>query len=73
VIQFDNARTEFREKVTPDELVNIDLTVEAPAEPGRYLIEIDLVKEYVAWFKERGSETVQLPFVVLEPTSTKKG
>lgn len=30
------------------------LTVQAPAAPGRYVLRIDLVRERVAWFSERG-------------------
>ncbi len=41
--------------------------VEAPSEPGRYLLELDLVFEHVAWFSQRGAETHRLPVRVVAP------
>jgi hypothetical protein len=39
--------------------------VEAPAEPGAYLLELDLVWEDVAWFGERsGGRTFRAPVEV---------
>lgn len=35
------------------------LAVQAPADPGRYILTVDLVREGVAWFSERG--VVPLP------------
>ncbi|MCB1009312.1 MAG: hypothetical protein KDB94_10505 [Acidobacteria bacterium] len=42
------------------------LEVEAPAEPGRYLLELDLVRERVAWFSHRNpGSTLRVPVDVL--------
>jgi len=73
MLRFDNVRTPLPRRIPPNDSVGLQLLIQAPERAGHYLLEIDLVTESVAWFKERGSETVQLPFVVLEPTSTKKG
>jgi SAM-dependent methyltransferase len=40
------------------------LVVTSPATEGRYLLEIDLVQEDVAWFSERGSAPLRLPVIV---------
>jgi SAM-dependent methyltransferase len=37
----------------------------APSAPGRYLLEIDVVQELVAWFKDKGSQSVRVPCTVL--------
>ena len=42
----------------------IELLVEAPAEPGAYEIDVDLVHEGVTWFAERRQRTVRLPLTV---------
>ena len=31
----------------------------APAEPGRYRLEFDMVSEHLAWFEDLGSEVVR--------------
>jgi hypothetical protein len=60
VIQFDNARTSFATRVEPDESRIIHLRFSAPDEPDPYLLEIDLVKQGVTWFKDRGSAAARL-------------
>ena len=39
----------------PNEEADIPLTITAPANPGDYSLEIDLVQEMVNWFSEKGS------------------
>jgi hypothetical protein len=42
------------------------LEIEAPATPGRYLLELDLVRERVAWFSHRNpGTTLRVPVDVL--------
>jgi len=44
------------------------LEIEAPATPGRYLLELDLVRERVAWFSHRNpGSTLRVPVDVLPP------
>jgi hypothetical protein len=33
----------------------------APAEPGRYVVEIDLVHEGISWFAHKGSNSLRFP------------
>ena len=40
------------------------LSMRAPAEPGRYVAEIDLVHEGVTWFERKGSPTLRFPVEV---------
>jgi len=41
--------------VRPGEEVEVPLVVTAPAAPGEYTLQIDLVQEMVAWFNDKGS------------------
>jgi hypothetical protein len=43
------------------------LTVRAPLESGKYVLEIDLVQERVCWFAEKASPTAQETIVVAGP------
>lgn len=39
------------------EAADMTLQVTAPKDPGEYSLEVDMVQEQVAWFKEKGSPT----------------
>jgi SAM-dependent methyltransferase len=60
----DDGRAMLPATLAPGESCDVDLTVQAPAAPGEYLLEIDLVQEQVCWFAERGSKTARVPIVV---------
>jgi hypothetical protein len=44
----------------PGEEVELPLVVTAPARPGEYQLELDMVQEQVAWFREKGSQPLRL-------------
>ncbi len=46
--------------VAPGESVVIDMRMDAPAEPGSYRLEFDMVSEHLAWFEDLGSEVIRL-------------
>jgi len=48
----------------PGEITKLTLTVNAPAAPGDYLLESDMLQEGVSWFGLTGSPTVRLPVEV---------
>jgi hypothetical protein len=45
----------------------LGLVVTVPPHPGEYLLELDMVQELVAWFKDRDSPAVRLPMRVTSP------
>ena len=45
--------------VAPGESVTIEIAMRAPAAPGRYRLEFDMVSEHLAWFEDLGSEVVR--------------
>ena len=48
----DGLRTGFTRDVGPGERILVPLDVVAPPEPGRYVLEVDLVHEDVRWFAQ---------------------
>jgi len=52
---FDDARARLPRTIGPGESFEVPLRVQAPGEPGEYLLEVDLVQELVCWFAEKGS------------------
>jgi hypothetical protein len=49
-VVLDSARTLFSAPVRPGESILQHMTVQAPSEAGRYVLELDLVHELVRWF-----------------------
>jgi 4-amino-4-deoxy-L-arabinose transferase-like glycosyltransferase len=57
----DDGRSALLRNLEPGETVELPLTVNAPASPGPYVLEIDLLQEGVTWFGLTGSQTVKIP------------
>jgi hypothetical protein len=49
----------------PDASVNVEMTVTAPVEKGRYNLKFDLVSEGIDWFEACGSQTTTKSLVVI--------
>ena len=60
----DNLRNFFKEQLKPGEERIVGLSIMAPEETGRYLIEIDIVWEGVTWFKDKGNPTTIVKLLV---------
>lgn len=48
----------------PMHLVQLPLVITTPEEPGRYILELDMVQEGVTWFKDKGSEPTRVRVTV---------
>jgi len=57
VLRFDNPRYPLPGVIGPGERADLSLAFNAPLESGDYLLELDMVREGEAWFKEEGSPT----------------
>ena len=66
---FDDARALLPRTIGPGERFQVPLRVQAPGEPGEYLLEIDLVQEFVCWFAEKGSNTARSAVKVNQRTA----
>jgi hypothetical protein len=64
MLEYDNVRTSFNKKIGTDESVMVDLMVSPPSKKGEFFLEVDMVKEKVAWFKNKGSKTIRIPLSV---------
>ena len=49
----------------PGEETEVPLAITAPKEPGEYILEIDVVQEQVAWFRDKGSPTARTKMTVV--------
>jgi hypothetical protein len=65
-LKFENARTSLPRPILPGEEIELAIRVKAPLDKGAYLVEIDIVREGLAWFKDSGGRTLVLPLLVEE-------
>jgi uncharacterized membrane protein len=59
LLLFDPLRTNLPHRVEPGQEVDLRAWVRTPTEPGRYILEWDMVREGDAWFGERGAEMLR--------------
>lgn len=60
IVVRDDGRVSLPKDLPPTHDVVLPLVVQVPAEPGSYILELDMVQEMVTWFKDRGSKTTKL-------------
>ena len=59
-------RGDFLRPVAPGDSAAITVAVTAPAEPGSYRLQLDLVQEMVAWFEDKGAPRLVIPVRVTQ-------
>ena len=55
VVDFNGTRSQLPRELGPADQCRVQMTVDAPAKAGRYVLAIDLVREGVTWFSETGA------------------
>jgi hypothetical protein len=80
MLAITDGRAELPHRIAPGEALELDLAVRAPTTTGSCTLEVDLVHELIAWFKDRGSSTASVPIRVegqpaeaTAPPSTDRG
>jgi len=64
VVLYDGIRTPLPHLMKPNAEVELYPKVQVPDRPGNYVIEFDLVREWITWFAQKGSETVKMKLKV---------
>ncbi|MFQ6015954.1 MAG: DUF2079 domain-containing protein [Anaerolineae bacterium] len=64
VYEWDGQRTSFHHIVKPGESLTVAAMLITPQEPGRYILEWDLVREEMTWFSRQGGKTMRIAVVV---------
>ena len=65
MVSQDDGRAPLLQVVPPGLHWPVLMTMRAPANAGRYVLEIDLVHEGISWFGHKGSSTLRLPVDVM--------
>lgn len=65
MLEEDNIRTPFNKIMKPGDSAIVDLIVYAPPKKGKYYLEVDIVKERIAWFSKKGGlKTILIPLSI---------
>jgi hypothetical protein len=67
VVVADGLRTPLGREVAPLEEISLDARVQFPSEPGQYILQMDMVHEFVVWFHWMGSPVYET-LVEAKPT-----
>ncbi len=62
--ELDFLRVALPRDVAPGEALELSFAFQAPARPGSYALELDMVDEGIAWFEKRGSRTARVELLV---------
>ena len=73
MVQFDNRRIPLPETVKPGRSIHMKAAVQSPLSQGTYILEFDLLREGVAWFKDYGSRTAEVILKVNKREWDEKG
>jgi hypothetical protein len=63
-VVLDDGRSPLTFAVLPGQTADLELLITAPAKPGTYILEIDMVQEGVAWFDARGGTPLRVTITV---------
>jgi len=66
ISQYDNRRFSLPEDTLPGQKIELTIDVKSPLEKGRYILEFDLLREGLSWFKDYGSKTLEIALTVLD-------
>lgn len=64
ITRYENRRFPLPRMVKPDQSFEAAANVIAPLEEGLYILEFDLVREGISWFKDYGSPTAKVALAV---------
>lgn len=71
MIRQDDGRAMLPNSLSPGNSAEVEIQIRTPPVAGRYVVEFDLVQEGVAWFKDKGSNTLSIPAEIFSPGTDK--
>ena len=69
IIVFEGLRTALPRDLGPGESARLNAAIQAPEKAGKYVLDVTLVQEGVAWFPEMNGAKLSLPINVVTPKS----
>jgi ubiquinone/menaquinone biosynthesis C-methylase UbiE len=69
LIAFDDGRAELHDAIAPGAYVELQLHITAPPTEGLYQVELDMLQEFVGWWKDAGNLTVRIDMPVVSSSA----
>jgi len=63
-LPMEGIRTSLDRTINPDEILETEVNIKSPRKEGKYLLKIDLVKEFFSWFSDSGGDFLQKEILV---------
>lgn len=64
IVQYENLRA-IIDPINPFGISNpINLEISPELDPGEYLLQVDIVQEYVTWFSDKGNEVYTTELII---------
>jgi O-Antigen ligase len=67
VVRYNGRRTLLPQPIAPGDALQINADVQAPNQPGEYLLVWDMLVEHSGWFSERGNPSAEIAVTVAGP------
>ena len=64
MLGIEGERTALTSPIGPQQAIDLDVRVVAPAQPGKYALRITLVQEAVTWFMIKSNTFLEIPVTV---------
>jgi len=64
ILPLEGIRTSLGRTVSPDEILETEVNIKSPIKEGKYILKIDLVKEFFSWFSDSGGQFLQKEILV---------
>jgi hypothetical protein len=71
--QYDNRRFSLPGDILPGQKFELTIAVKSPLHKGQYILEFDLLREGLSWFKDYGSKTLNITLTVLNRDRNEEG
>jgi len=69
IVRFEGERIPLPSGLNPGQEIILKCSIPIPEKQGSYTLEFDLVQEFVAWFKDKGSSTATVSLFVNDEIS----
>ncbi|GAH58893.1 unnamed protein product, partial [marine sediment metagenome] len=64
ILPLEGIRTSLGRTVSPDKILETEVNIKSPRKVGKYILKIDLVKEFFSWFSDSGAKFLQKEVLV---------
>jgi len=64
MVFFEGRRTPLPHDLKPKEEVTVNASVQTPNQVRTYILQFDMLQEFVSWFKDKGSKTADVSIKV---------